>query len=94
MPAYPKVGIFLLTVLAKELQAGRKDRAFENYSSGDQILAAFKIQFESYTRQYPPFSARSEVWSRPIQYWKAMSQQSEASVLAVTIKALLLPKVR
>jgi len=84
MPAYLKVGIFLLTLLAKELQAGRKDPVFVHYSSGDQILGAFKIQFESYTRQYPPFSARSGVWSRPIQYWKAMSQQP----------ALLLPKVR
>ncbi|KAJ6527844.1 hypothetical protein DFH09DRAFT_1285604 [Mycena vulgaris] len=52
MPSYPRVGIFLLTILAKELQAGRKDPAFIHYNSGDHILAAFKIQFEAYTRQY------------------------------------------
>ncbi|KAJ7828008.1 hypothetical protein B0H13DRAFT_1656537, partial [Mycena leptocephala] len=82
MPAYPKVGIFLKKILAKELQAGRKDPAFIPYNSGDQILDAFKSQFESYTRQYPPFSARSQAWSQPIQYWTAMSQQEEASILA------------
>ncbi|KAJ6512898.1 ribonuclease H-like domain-containing protein [Mycena sanguinolenta] len=58
MPAYPKVGIFLKKALAKELQAGRQDPAFSRYTSGAQILDAFKIQFEAYTRQYPPFSAR------------------------------------
>jgi hypothetical protein len=85
MPAYPKVGIFLKKILAKELQAGRKDPAFIPYNSGDQILDAFKSQFESYTRQYPPFSARSQAWSQPIQYWTAMSQQEEASILAVIL---------
>ncbi|KAF8176825.1 ribonuclease H-like domain-containing protein [Mycena galopus ATCC 62051] len=83
MPAYTKVGLFLLTVLPKELRAGRKHPAFVAYSSGNQILDAFKVPFESYTRQCPPFSARSTVWSQPIQYWTAMSQQPEASILAL-----------
>ncbi|KAJ6582779.1 hypothetical protein B0H10DRAFT_900779 [Mycena sp. CBHHK59/15] len=87
MPTYPKVGTFLYKVLAKELQAGRKAPEFKYHASGNEIMAAFKTQFELYTRQYPPFSARADVWSRPIQYWNAMSQLPEASILAfVTMK--------
>ncbi|KAJ6543470.1 hypothetical protein B0H10DRAFT_1970404 [Mycena sp. CBHHK59/15] len=82
MPAYRKVGTFLVKVLAKELQARRKAPEFIHHKSRNEILAAFKTQFESYTRQYPPFSALQKTWSRPMQYWKAMSQLPEASVLA------------
>jgi hypothetical protein len=84
MPAYRKVGTFLVKVLAKELRAGRMAPEFMHHTSGNEILAAFKTQFESYTRQYPPFSARQKTWSRPMQYWEAMSQLPEASVLAVS----------
>ncbi|KAK6987730.1 DUF659 family protein [Favolaschia claudopus] len=89
MPAYQTVGKFLLTELAKELRAGRKDRAFVPYNSAAQILNAFKIQFQSYTRQYPPFSARSPLWNRPILYWESMYELPDASILAfIAIKIL------
>ncbi|KAJ7270344.1 hypothetical protein C8J57DRAFT_1605306 [Mycena rebaudengoi] len=45
-------------------------------------MAAFKSQIENYTRQYPPFSARSESWKKPMEYWTAMSECPEAAVLA------------
>ncbi|KAJ7756553.1 ribonuclease H-like domain-containing protein, partial [Mycena metata] len=87
MPTYPKVGTFLFKVLARELQAGRQAAAFTHHASPDAIMAAFKSQFEAYTRQYPPFSARSAMWLAPIQYWRAMVQLPEASILAfVAIK--------
>ncbi|KAJ6528165.1 hypothetical protein B0H19DRAFT_1274963 [Mycena capillaripes] len=87
MPTYEKVGTFLFKVLAKELQAGRKADEFVHHSSANTIMAAFKTQFELYSRQYPPFSARAATWSTPMQYWKAMSQLPDASILAfVAIK--------
>ncbi|KAJ7246966.1 hypothetical protein C8J57DRAFT_1241128 [Mycena rebaudengoi] len=88
MPAYGKVGIFLFKVLAKELRSGRKSSEFVYHTSGNDIMAAFKTQFEAYTRQYPPFSARQNIWSRPMQYWEAMSQLPEASVLGFVAKKI------
>ncbi|KAJ6628147.1 hypothetical protein B0H10DRAFT_2184924 [Mycena sp. CBHHK59/15] len=76
MPTYPKVGTFLYKVLTKELQAGCKAPEFKYHTSGNKIMAAFKTQFES-----------ADIWSQPIQYWNAMSQLPEASILAfVTMK--------
>jgi hypothetical protein len=83
IPSYLKVGAFLLEVLAKELQAARDTPAFSRYSSAADVMTAFKAQFEAYTRQYPPFSARSETWSKAIQYWRSLAELPEASVLAV-----------
>lgn len=84
MPTYGKVGTFLFKTLAKELQSGRSDApAFQSYSTSELVMAAFKSQFENYTRQYPPFSARSESWKKPMEYWTAMSERPEAAVLAV-----------
>ncbi|KAJ6569104.1 hypothetical protein B0H19DRAFT_1065879 [Mycena capillaripes] len=83
MPTYRKVGTFLFKLLDRELQAGRKAPEFVHHATGDAIMNAFKAQFESYTRQYPPFSARQQTWTRPINYWQAMSLLPEASVLAI-----------
>ncbi|KAJ7256333.1 ribonuclease H-like domain-containing protein [Mycena rebaudengoi] len=83
MPTYSKIGTFLYKTLAKELQSGRSDAPpFRPYLTSDLVFAAFKSQFENYTRQYPPFSARSPLWSKPIQYWNAMSERPEAAILA------------
>ncbi|KAJ7728550.1 hypothetical protein B0H14DRAFT_3618159 [Mycena olivaceomarginata] len=87
MPSYAKVGTSLFQVLAKELQAGRAAPAFARYSSAADIMAAYKSQFELYTRQHPPFSVRSQHWFKPMQYWRALSEQPESSILAfVAIK--------
>ncbi|KAJ6595079.1 hypothetical protein DFH09DRAFT_1357828 [Mycena vulgaris] len=56
MPSYTRVGEFLFEVLAKELQASRDSPAFDRYSTAGEIIEAFKLRFEAYTRQYPPFS--------------------------------------
>jgi hypothetical protein len=85
MPTYLQGGTFLLKVLAKELCTGRMAPEFVHHVYGDAILVAFKTQFKSYTRQYPPFSARQKAWTRAIDYWQAMSHLPEASVLTVTI---------
>ncbi|KAJ7613363.1 hypothetical protein DFH06DRAFT_1370699 [Mycena polygramma] len=82
MPTYTKVGRFLLKLLATELEAGRTALQFESYQCGDEILAAFRVQFESFTRQYPPFSARNPSWTKPYLYWTAMLEQADAGVLA------------
>ncbi|KAJ7256435.1 hypothetical protein C8J57DRAFT_1473059 [Mycena rebaudengoi] len=53
-----------------------------------------EAQFEAYTRQYPPFSARSETWSKAIQYWRSLAELPEASVLAFLVIKIfsILPK--
>ncbi|KAJ7789074.1 ribonuclease H-like domain-containing protein [Mycena olivaceomarginata] len=87
MPPYVKVGEFLFQVLAKELQSSRDVPAFHRYSSASGVMDAFKSQFESYTRQYPPFSVRSTTWSKAIQYWRSLEHVPEASIIAfVAIK--------
>ncbi|KAJ7769822.1 ribonuclease H-like domain-containing protein [Mycena metata] len=82
MSSYAKVGSFLFQVLAKEIQSGRTAPEFARYSSAAAVMAAFKSQFESYTRQYPPFSMRSEHWSKPIEYWRTLAPLPESGVLA------------
>jgi hypothetical protein len=83
MPTYAKVGVFLLKVLATELKAGRQAPQFASYKSATDVMTAFRSQFEAFTRQYPPFSARSRSWTKPYLYWTAMLDQSDAGVLAV-----------
>ncbi|KAJ7440035.1 hypothetical protein FB451DRAFT_1191822 [Mycena latifolia] len=82
MPTYQKVGKFLLKVLATELKSGRDAPEFRPYRSAEAVLAAFKAQFEAFTRQYPPYSARAAAWTKPYLYWTAMGEQSDASILA------------
>jgi hypothetical protein len=83
MPTYAKVGVFLLKVLATELKAGRQAPQFASYKSATDVMTAFRSQFEAFTRQYPPFSARSRSWTKPYLYWTAMLDKSDAGVLAV-----------
>ncbi|KAJ6556123.1 hypothetical protein B0H19DRAFT_1071258 [Mycena capillaripes] len=54
----------------------------------DSMPTYGKAQFESCTRQYSPFCARQETWSRTTQYWQAISQLPEASVLAIQFVAI------
>jgi hypothetical protein len=75
--------VFLFQALAKELQAGRDATAFARYSSAADVMAAFRSQFEAYTRQYPPFSVRSNTWSKAIQYWPSLEELPEASISAI-----------
>ncbi|KAJ6615944.1 hypothetical protein B0H10DRAFT_1949531 [Mycena sp. CBHHK59/15] len=82
MLSYSKVGTFLFQVLANELQAGRQAPAFARYSKAADIMSAFKTQFEAYTRQYPPFSRRSNTWSKAMHYWKSLEEHAEASIIA------------
>ncbi|KAJ7847041.1 ribonuclease H-like domain-containing protein [Mycena leptocephala] len=87
MPSYAKVGTFLFQVLAKELQAGRDAPAFARYSKASEVMDVFKLQFEAYTRQYPPFSVRSNTWSKAMQYWRSLQDLPESSIIAfVAIK--------
>ncbi|KAK7050670.1 hypothetical protein R3P38DRAFT_3174151 [Favolaschia claudopus] len=86
MPAYVKVGAFLFHLLAKELQSGRDAPAFQRYSKAADVMKAL-LQFEYYTRQYPPFSTRSNGWTKAIQYWRSLEEHPESSILAfVAIK--------
>ncbi|KAJ7584738.1 hypothetical protein C8J56DRAFT_893377 [Mycena floridula] len=82
MPAYIEVGTRLFKMIVDEIKAGRKAPQFDDYKTGQDILQAFKSQFERYTRQQSPFSARSAAWTKPLLYWKAMLQDKEASILA------------
>ncbi|KAJ7719512.1 ribonuclease H-like domain-containing protein [Mycena metata] len=82
MSSYAKVGSFLFQLLAKEIQSGRTAPEFARYSSAAAVMTVFKSQFESYTRQYPPFSMRSEHWSKPIDYWRTLAPLAESGVLA------------
>ncbi|KAJ6603173.1 hypothetical protein B0H10DRAFT_2440555 [Mycena sp. CBHHK59/15] len=82
MPTYRKVGKFLLKFLATELQSGRQVPQFTRYQSADDVMDAFRAQFEAFTRQYPPFSARSASWTKPYLYWTAMLKQADAGVLS------------
>jgi hypothetical protein len=88
------VGEFLFQVLAKELQSSRDVPAFHRYSSASGVMNAFKSQFESYTRQYPPFSMRSTTWSKAIQYWRSLEHVPEASIIAVSVLHLNLLFIR
>jgi hypothetical protein len=90
MPSYSKVGAFLFQVLAKELQSGRDAPAFRRYSSAAAVMVAFRTQFEAYTRQYAPFSARSNAWSKTMQYWRSLEDQPQASIIAVCILITLI----
>ncbi|KAJ6615950.1 hypothetical protein B0H10DRAFT_2253458 [Mycena sp. CBHHK59/15] len=83
MPSYARVGEFLFEVLAKELQASRDSPAFDRYSMAGEIMEVFKLQFEAYTRQYPPFSVRSHTWSKAMQYWRSLADLPESSILAL-----------
>ncbi|KAJ7023185.1 ribonuclease H-like domain-containing protein [Mycena alexandri] len=82
MPTYTKVGAFLLRVLAIELKAGRTAPQFESYKTADDVLDALRTQFEAYTRQHPPFSARQKSWTKPYLYWTAMLAHVDSGVLA------------
>ncbi|KAJ6612198.1 hypothetical protein B0H10DRAFT_1952480 [Mycena sp. CBHHK59/15] len=90
MPSYARVGEFLFEVLAKELQASRDSPAFDRYSMAGEIMEVFKLQFEAYTRQYPPFSVRSHTWSKAMQYWRSLADLPESSILAVYINIFLI----
>ncbi|KAJ7659904.1 hypothetical protein B0H17DRAFT_1145204 [Mycena rosella] len=91
MPSSEKVGKFLFQVLAKEIQSGREASEFARYSTAAQVMAAFKSQFEAYTRQYPPFNRCSPSWSKAMHYWRALTDHPEASLLAfVAIKIFLI----
>ncbi|KAJ6573317.1 ribonuclease H-like domain-containing protein, partial [Mycena sp. CBHHK59/15] len=83
MPSYARVGEFLFEVLAKELQASCDSPAFDRYSMAGEIMEVFKLQFEAYTRQYPPFSVRSHTWSKAMQYWRSLADLPESSILAL-----------
>ncbi|KAJ6461131.1 hypothetical protein C8R47DRAFT_1241882 [Mycena vitilis] len=87
MPSYTKVGKFLLQVLAKELQAGRDAPVFQRYSTSAEVMNDFKLQFEAYTRQYPPFNVRSRAFEKALDYWRSLQEVDTACVLAfVAIK--------
>ncbi|KAJ7788024.1 hypothetical protein B0H14DRAFT_2251321, partial [Mycena olivaceomarginata] len=89
MPSYRKVGVFLMKVLAKDLQSARNTQAFRRYSTSADVINAYKAQFEAYTRQYLPFSVRSKGWSKAIQYWRSLEELPEACILAyLAIKVL------
>ncbi|KAJ7803942.1 hypothetical protein B0H14DRAFT_2612887 [Mycena olivaceomarginata] len=80
MPSYAKV-------LAKEIQSGREAPEFARYSTAAGVMAAFKTQFESYTRQNFPVSVWSEVCSKVIEYWRSLAPNPQSGALAfVAIK--------
>ncbi|KAJ6491168.1 hypothetical protein C8R45DRAFT_1096684 [Mycena sanguinolenta] len=87
MPSYSKVGTFLFQVLAKDLQAGRDAPAFTRYSTAAEVMDAFKLQFEAYTQQYPPFTVHHNTWSKAMEYWRSLENLPESSIIAfVSIK--------
>ncbi|KAF9021139.1 hypothetical protein BDZ89DRAFT_1071710 [Hymenopellis radicata] len=59
MPTYAKVGLFLIQTLYHEMNSrGRDIPACSQYETSTAAVAALKSQFEAYTRQHAPFSAR------------------------------------
>ncbi|KAJ7868102.1 hypothetical protein B0H14DRAFT_3441496 [Mycena olivaceomarginata] len=76
-----------ILVLAKEIQSGREAPEFARYSTAAGVMAAFKTQFESYTRQNFPVSVWSEVCSKVIEYWRSLAPNPQSGALAfVAIK--------
>ncbi|KAF9021143.1 hypothetical protein BDZ89DRAFT_1071717 [Hymenopellis radicata] len=93
MPTYAKVGLFLIQTLYHEMNSrGRDIPACSQYETSTAAVAALKSQFEAYTRQHAPFSARVHART-PLEYWRTMSESPHADVLAfIAIKIFsLLP---
>ncbi|KAJ6591948.1 hypothetical protein B0H10DRAFT_2442123 [Mycena sp. CBHHK59/15] len=86
LPPAPSLGITDQD-LRDSMLSYSKAPAFARYSKAADIMSAFKTQFEAYTRQYPPFSRRSNTWSKAMHYWKSLEEHAEASIIAfVAIK--------
>ncbi|CAK5273903.1 unnamed protein product [Mycena citricolor] len=89
IPAYGTVGAYLYSLLQREIKAERNPPQFSGYKKSADVLGAFRAQFEAYTRQHAPFSARSSAWTKPYLYWMAMSDRPDAGILAyLAIKVL------
>ncbi|KAG9118543.1 hypothetical protein FRC07_006894 [Ceratobasidium sp. 392] len=81
MPAYLRVGQYLIPFLTHEVNSKRAPHIFGLYKTWDAIVDAFRMQFIAYTRQHPPFDNICTT-DTPLEYWTKLLDRSEARVLA------------
>ena len=87
MPSYVVVGKYLLGLLTVEIRTNSVPEVFNNYDDAESIIADFRQQFTAYACQEMPFVY--SLGTEPRDYWKKLSNNKDASVLAVSYQEII-----
>lgn len=89
IPAYTRIGGFLVSTLKSELLAANsstaddeRSKAFKRFNSVQEVLTALKQQFEAYTPQEGLFKASSTIKS-PREYWRELRNNVSTCIMTV-----------
>lgn len=85
IPSFEKIGLYLKTLLCRELTAGTIPSA-KDYPDVISIIAIFKTQLAAYAQGiYPfvlPFPLPADFC--PLKYWKKLAKHPDAAFLGVS----------
>ncbi|KEP46427.1 hypothetical protein V565_199460 [Rhizoctonia solani 123E] len=82
LPQYELSGAYLGELLVHEMNANRAQDIFGRFSTGEEIVDEFRIQYTNYVRQVSPFDRYLDA-PTPLQYWEKLSRHYDAQILAL-----------
>ncbi|KAF8593834.1 hypothetical protein BDV93DRAFT_460199, partial [Ceratobasidium sp. AG-I] len=82
VPSFGKIGLYLKTLLCRELTAGTIPAA-KDYPNVDSIITVFKTQLAAYARGVYPFVLPSTIPIdfSPLKHWKKLAKHPDATFL-------------
>ncbi|EUC67579.1 DUF659 family protein, partial [Rhizoctonia solani AG-3 Rhs1AP] len=79
IPQYLVSGAYLCELLIHKVNANRAPEVFDRFSSIEEIVDEFRIQFMNYTRQVSPFDQHHGTTA--LEYWTKLSRHHDSDIL-------------